>query len=361
MRVQLDAPLLIARTGQDEYVKILVLGGTAFAGRAIVEDALGRGWPVTTFNRGISGSDVVGVTALRGDRCDRAALGTLSAAGPWDAVVDCSGFVPRNVLDAATALGQVAGRYIFVSTVSVYAGWPVHPLTDESAVLECPPDAGPDFGTDTEDGPTRYGYQKSGCEAAARLVFGDRAVALRPGVVLGPREYIGRLPWWLSRAAAGGRFVAPGSADRGIQPVDVRDVAAFALSCIEHQLTGAYNVTAPIGRDTFGDLIDACIAATGSNGEPVWFPDADLLRHGVRQWSEMPLWRTFDGVWKVDSSRAAATGLQCRPLAETVRDTWRWMQESGWTAADSRALEIGLSREREAELLSQLDRDSGSG
>jgi 2'-hydroxyisoflavone reductase len=340
-------------------MKILVLGGTAFAGRAIVEEALARGWAVATFNRGISGSDVPGVTALRGDRYDQAAVGALGATGRWDAVVDCSGFVPRNVLDVARALSPVVGRYVFVSTVSVYADWPVHPLTDESTVLECPPDAGPEFGTDTEDGPTRYGYQKSGCEAAAHLVFGDSAVSLRPGVVLGPREYIGRLPWWLGRAAAGGRFVAPGSPDRGIQPVDVRDLAAFALTCVEQQLSGTYNVTAPIGRDTFGDLVDACVTATGSNGEPVWVPDDDLLRHGVRQWSEMPLWRTFDGVWNVDSSRAAAAGLQCRPLGETVRDTWSWMQESGWTAADSRALEIGLSREREAELLSQLDRDSG--
>lgn len=160
-------------------------------------------------------------------------VAALAAAGPWDAVVDTSGYVPRNTLDVARALAPVAGRYVFMSTVSVYRDWPLKPLSERSEVLYCPPDAGPDYGTDTEDGPTRYGYQKSGCEAAAVAAFGaDRATILRPGVVLGPREYVGRLPWWLRRVAAGGEMLAPGSPDRTIQPVDVRDLAAFALHTI---------------------------------------------------------------------------------------------------------------------------------
>jgi len=270
----------------------------------------------------------------------------------WDVVVDTSGYVPRNVLDVARVLEPVAGRYVFMSTVSVYAGWPVEPLDEGSAVLPCPPDAGPEYGEDTEDGSTRYGYQKSGCEAAAIEVFGaDRVTVLRPGVVLGPREYVGRLPWWLRRTARGGRMVAPGSPERSIQPVDVRNLAGFTLDCIERERSGAFNVAAPVGRETFGGMLAACREATGSDTEPVWVPDEELVRLGVRQWSEMPLWRTMPGTWQVDASEAAAAGLTCRPLTETVRDTWAWMVETGATGDHERAAELGLSPERERQIL----------
>ena len=142
-------------------------------------------------------------------------------------------------------------------------GLAIEPLSERSEVLYCPPDAGPDYGTDTEDGPTRYGYQKAGCEAAAVAAFGaDRTTILRPGVVLGPREYVGRLPWWLRRVAAGGEVMAPGSPDRIIQPVDVRDLAMFALQTIREQSSCAFNVCAPIGSATFGDLLTDCAHST---------------------------------------------------------------------------------------------------
>lgn len=336
-------------------MRLLILGGTAFVGRAVVETGLPGGWSVTTFNRGRSGGDVVGVHAVRGDRTSPADVARLVELGPWDAVVDTSGYVPRNVLAVAGALRPAAGRYVFMSTVSVYAGWPVEPLSEASAVLACRPDAGADFGEDVEDGPTRYGYQKSGCEEAARRVFGENGVTvLRPGVVLGPREYVGRLPWWLRRVAAGGQVVCPGNPERSIQPVDVRDLAEFTLRCIEQDTSGAFNVTAPVGRETFGGLLDACAEATGTNPDFVWVPDEKLAALGVRQWSEMPLWRTTPGVWRVDSSRAQAAGLACRPLAETVRDTWEWLQAAGSIGRHERATEIGLSPQREQQILAAV-------
>ncbi|MFG1901519.1 NAD-dependent epimerase/dehydratase family protein [Micromonospora carbonacea] len=333
-------------------MRLLVLGGTWFVGHAVVTAALNAGWDVTTFNRGTSGPDVDSVRAVRGDRAQPADIDALAAYGPWDAVVDTSGYVPRNTLDVARALAPVAGRYVFMSTVSVYLDWPVKPLSEESEVLYCPPDAGPDYGTDTEDGPTQYGYQKSGCEAAALAAFGpDRTTVLRPGVVLGPREYVGRLPWWLRRVAAGGTVLAPGSPDRSIQPVDVRDLAAFALRTAAEGISGAFNVCAPIGGATFGELLAACADATGAAPRFEWVPDDVLLDQGVRQWSELPLWRTFEGVWRVDPSRAHRAGLLCRPLAETVADTWRWLVETGEVNAHDRATEIGLSRDKEARVL----------
>jgi 2'-hydroxyisoflavone reductase len=336
-------------------MRLLILGGTRFVGHAIATAGLGRGWEVTTFNRGRSGGDVPGARVLRGDRSRAADLVTLAAAGPWDAVVDTSGFVPRDVLAACKHLEPVAGHYVFMSTVSVYRGWPAEPLTEASEVLYCPPDAGPEYGEDTEDGPTKYGYQKSGCELAVTTTFGAaRSTLLRPGVVLGPREYVGRLPWWLSRVAAGGRVLAPGSPDRSIQPVDVRDLAEFAARSAAHGIGGAYNVTAPIGRETFGGMLRACAEITRSNASFAWVPDDQLLAHGVRQWSEIPLWRTFPGVWQVDSAAAHAQGLSCRPLAATVADTWSWMQEGKALGDDERAGEIGISREREQRILSDF-------
>jgi 2'-hydroxyisoflavone reductase len=336
-------------------MRLLVLGGTRFVGWAIVTAAVGRGWRVTTFNRGVSGPDVAGVQALRGDRSQAEDVARLAEAGPWDAVVDTSGYVPRETLAVCERLEPVAARYVFMSTVSVYRGWPVEPLSERSQVMYCPPDAGPEYGEDVEDGPTRYGYQKSGCELAVMQTFGDdRSAVLRPGVVLGPREYVGRLPWWLRRVASGGRVLAPGSPDRSIQPVDVRDLAAFALHAAEHGICGACNVAAPIGGETFGGMLRACAEVTGSGAEFVWVPDSELLAQGVRQWSEVPLWRTFSGVWKVDSGSALAAGLSCRPLAATVADTWSWLRSSGESLNDERATEIGLSREREQQILARL-------
>ena len=161
-------------------MRLLVLGGTQFVGHAIVSAALGLGWEVTTFNRGMSGADVAGVRVLRGDRALAADLARLSAAGPWDAVIDSSGYVPREVLAASECLEPVAARYVFMSTVSVYRGWPVEPLSEASEVLYCPPDAGPDYGEDVEDGPTRYGYQKSGCELAVTSTIRPGALRSSP-------------------------------------------------------------------------------------------------------------------------------------------------------------------------------------
>jgi nucleoside-diphosphate-sugar epimerase len=339
--------------GHNRCMRLLVLGGTRFIGHAIVTAAVGQGWEVTTFNRGLSDADVAGVRAVRGDRARASDLADLATTGrSWDAVVDTSGYVPHDVLAACQRLEPLAGRYVFMSTVSVYRGWPVEPLSHASEVLYCPPDAGPDYGEDTEDGPTRYGYQKSGCELAVNSTFGpERSTILRPGVVLGPREYVGRLPWWLSRIAAGGRVLAPGRPDRSIQPIDVRDLAEFALRTASLDMAGAYNVTAPQGRETFGGMLSACAQATGSDAEFVWVPDEQLLAYGVRQWSEMPLWRTFPGVWQVDSAAAAVKGLYARRLAATVADTWSWMQKADVLSDDERAGEIGISRQREEEIL----------
>ncbi|MGP4113617.1 NAD-dependent epimerase/dehydratase family protein [Streptomyces sp. 4N509B] len=337
-------------------MRILLLGGSWFLGRSIAQQALGRGWEVTAFSRGRSGRHADGVRAVRGDRTSTDDLERLAAEGPWDAVIDTSSadFAPRRVLAGARALESAASRYVYVSTVNAYAGWPDEPLTEESRLLDAPPDADDEFGR--ERGPAGwYGVQKAGSERAVRETFGEgRTVILRPGVILGPEEYVGRLPWWLMRARRGGTMLAPGDPTRGIQPVDVRDVASFALDRAAAEGGGAYNVAAR-GNETMADFLKACVAAVGGGGTLRWVPDEMLVRHGVKQWTELPLWRTAPGVWAVDASAARAAGLDCRPLAQTVADTWTWLHSGGTPVEHPRWTEHGITPEREAAILATLD------
>ncbi|MFG1918128.1 NAD-dependent epimerase/dehydratase family protein [Micromonospora sp. NPDC048898] len=336
-------------------MRLLILGGTWYLGRAIGELALDTGWSVTTFNRGASAPDLAGVEAVRGDRERVEDLRRLAGHGPWDAVIDTIGFVPKQVLNAATALESVVGHYVFLSSVNVYTGWPNEALDDTSALFACPPDANASFGVELGYA-GQYGALKAGCERAVVSVIGtEHSTLLRPGVILGPREYVGRLTWWLGRAARGGRLLVPGPHSRPIQPVDVRDVAQFALHCASSRVSGTYNVTAPMDHATFGDLVESCVAVTGAGTEPVWVDSDWLSAQDVQQWTELPLWRTNPGVWKVDSRRAATAGLRCRPLHETVVETWAWMNSGGAAITGDgeagRAADHGLPPKRESELL----------
>lgn len=331
--------------------RVLVLGGSWFLGRAIAEAAVARRWDTTIFRRGrvASGADPEGVRTVHGDYADPSDVARLAEHGPFDVVVDNLAFTPRETLAVARVLEPVARRYVVISSVSAYVGWPIEPLTEESPILECPPDAGPDPGYDGDPGPTTYGFGKAGCERAVLETFGaGRSVILRPGVILGPGEYLGRTAWWLGRMRRGGKVLAPGRPERGIQPVDVRDVAGFALTTP----AGTFNVTAP-GTETFADFLGACAKAAPAPGgtELVWVDEEVLLNHHVKQWTELPLWRIYAGVWQVDASKARSGGLTTRPIADTVRDTAKWLASGGELVASERAAELGLDPLKEARIL----------
>lgn len=338
----------IIRTMQQ---KLLVMGGTWFLGRATAEAALRLGWDVTVFNRGRSRPAPQGARQISGDRTSTEDLRGLAEAGPWDAVIDTSASeLPPEVVSASSrALKRVVARYVYVSTVNAYEGWPRERLTEDSAVYTEPP---------SEDAPSPEVYGRNKATAERNLVdhFGpDRSVILRPGVILGPGEYVGRLPWWLRRAARGGEILAPGRPEQHIQPIDVRDVARFALEqAAEHKGT-AFNLAAPLeGHATMEDLLQACIDLTGSSGKLRWASNDLLSECGVREWTELPLWRLAPGAWAVDSSRAAAAGLRCRPLRETVSDTWEWLRGGGAAVPHPRSAEHGISEDREAAILAEI-------
>jgi nucleoside-diphosphate-sugar epimerase len=335
-------------------MRLLILGGTWFLGRTIAEHAIEAGYQVTTFSRGRSGRDVPGTIPVRGRREDPDDVARLASSGRWDVVVDTSGYTPETVGLAARMLRDRADRYVLISTVNAYRGWPTEPLTDQSQVYE---DAGdgarpvPSAAKILAPGGIAYGQGKAAGERALARSFAeaDRLV-LRPGVILGPYEYIGRLPWLLRRMDRGGVVLAAGSPSRPIQPVDVRDLSEFVLHAAKTGRSGAMNVTAPLGHATYSGLLESCRSVTGGHCELVWVADDWLAVQDVTPWSEIPLWRTTAGAWRVTSERALAAGLTCRPLPETVADTWAWLRREN-PVPHQRAAEIGLDAVKEEQLL----------
>ncbi|NRQ38798.1 NAD-dependent epimerase/dehydratase family protein [Nonomuraea sp. NN258] len=332
-------------------MRILVLGGTRFVGRVMVEQAITAGHRVTTLNRGLTGSDVPGAEAIRGDRENINDLGRLVTGREWDWVIDTSGYVPAVVGQAARSLAGQAGAYLFLSTISVYPGWPEEAVSESSTTYDCDTAIEDTAEEEATWSAAQYGSYKAGCEQAVLQGFDGAVTILRPGVILGPQENVGRLTWWLNRINRGGEILAPGPPDRPIQPIDIRDLATFALHCLATTTTGVFNTVAPQGRTTFAAMLSACAAAVGVSCELAWVKDEFLLRHGVRQWTELPLWRTHPGTWRVDATRAHDAGLRCRRLQKTVHDTWEWMLKEGGPPANARQDQHGLSPEKERQLL----------
>jgi nucleoside-diphosphate-sugar epimerase len=320
-------------------MKLLVLGGTKFLGRAAVEAALARGDEVTLFNRGETNPELFPeVEKLRGDRD-----GNLSAleGRKWDAAIDPSGFVPRLVRDSAELLRGSVGHYLFVSSASVYAE-PYVAGFDESAPVREPE-------WESEEVMAHYGELKVACEEVVREVFPDAHTNVRAGLIVGPTDPTGRYTYWPLRVDAGGEMLAPAPPDRLIQFVDVRDLGAWLVEACASGATGAFNATSePL---TFANMLAAC-------GDPdvTWVDEDFLLGQGVEPWSDLPLWLagSDEPFLQMSVARALAAGLRIRPAEETARDTLAWAKESGEqlvTDRGERAGRAGLDPAREAELL----------
>lgn len=326
-------------------MRLLLLGGTNFVGRALAEDALARGWEVTALNRGNRPAPE-GVRALTGDRTAEDGLAALGAE-EWDAVVDTWSWAPAAVRDSARALEGRVGHYTYISSRSVYA-YPMRGAADESAAVV---DSSPDL-----TGEVPYAEAKRGAELALEAQYAGRALLVRAGLILGPHEDIGRLPWWLGRIARGGPVLAPGPREQALQYIDVRDLARWTLDATRARLGGPYNVVSPSGHTTMGELLEACVRATGSGADLRWTAPEKILAAGVAPWTELPIWlapgELYEFLHSGSVARAEAAGLRCRPVAETVEDTWAWLRSIGGVApqrADRPA--VGLCAEREAELL----------
>jgi 2'-hydroxyisoflavone reductase len=318
-------------------MRLLVLGGTIYLGRHLVAEALLRGHEPTLFHRGRHGADLFPqVEHVLGDRAgDLAAL----RGRTWDAAIDTSGYEPDHV---ARSSRLDVGHLVFVSSGSVYRDWPAEAVDEDSPVW-----------SEGDD----YGALKAACERAAEAALPGRVAHLRAGALAGPHDTAFRLAWWVQRIARGGEVVAPAPPERTLQLIDARDLAAWMLDLAERRVAGTFNATGPPGRDTMGDVLDAAVAATGAGARLRWFDDDALLAAGVEPWMELPLWipeRDGPGTWRMDTARAQAAGLRCRPVADTVASTWAWLRDGGADELDEWGVKgraRGLDPDRERALL----------
>ncbi len=296
-------------------MRLLVLGGTAFVGRHLVEVALGRGHAVTLFTRGRTNPGLFpDAERVLGDRESDLSL---LAGREFDAVVDTSGYLPRLVRGSAELLAGRVERYVFVSTLSVYED---AEALDESSPTQQAVDP------ESEDVSEAYGPLKALCEQTVEAVFPGAALVIRPGLVVGRYDYTGRFGYWPTRIAAGGEVLAPGRPGNRVWLIDARDLAEWTIRMIESSAVGIYNVAGPDSALSMGELLDECRRTTGSDASLTWVDDAFLLEHGVVPYTELPLWvPDMDGGYPlIDVRKAVATGLTFRPIAETIRDTLDW-------------------------------------
>ncbi|GAA2086438.1 SDR family oxidoreductase [Kitasatospora saccharophila] len=323
-------------------LSLLVLGGTRFVGRTLVEAAVAAGHRVTLFNRGLTApalfADAAGVETVVGDR-------TVDLSGldgrRWDAVVDVAGYHPEVVRRSVAALAGRVGRYVFVSSLSV--------LADQATVQD---EGGELLDLEGELAPHQfYGARKAACERIVLDAYGELAGVVRPGMVVGPYDTTDRFPYWPRRFQRGGRVLLPGGPDDAAQFIDARDLAEWILGCVERQRGGVHHVT---GRTLpFGEFFAACRAVVNPAAEPVWVGSERLLRAGVDPWMGVPMWIAGPecaAINRVDVSRALAAGLTYRPLAETIADTLAWDNARGGPAPGAE----GLTAEAERRLLDEL-------
>jgi 2'-hydroxyisoflavone reductase len=318
-------------------MKLLVLGGTKFLGRHAVAAALAARHEVTIFTRGQTNPELFPeVEHLTGNRD-----GELDAlrGRAFDGVVDTSGYVPRIVRQSAELLRDRVSRYVFVSSISVYADFS-QPVTESTAVAEL---ADPTSEAVMED----YGALKAACERVIEETYGDRSARVRAGLIVGPYDPTDRFTYWPRRIARGGVVLGPGDPDAPVQFVDARDLAAWLVKLALDGPGGTFNATGPAEPLTFAAFLERARTATGSDADLVWVDEERVLAAGVEPWTELPLWlpgSEHAGMARADTSKALAAGLTFRPVEETVADTLAWDR----TVAGERPT---LTPEREQEIL----------
>lgn len=315
---------------------LLIVGGTRFVGRHISEQALARGHRVTLLHRGVSQAPTLG--AAEHLLADRDQLGGVLDGRSFDATIDVCAYWPHQVRSLASALGDRAGHYVHISSVSAYAESATRG-GDESLPLATVETDDPDALPMTND---NYGALKALCEAAAKDSFGSESTAIvRPTYVVGPYDQSGRFTWWVDRIARGGLVACPGPADNPMQVIDARDQATWVLGLAEQRISGAFHSCSPEPPWSFGDMLEEIRAALDSDAELRWV-SPDLVGD-----APYPLWSPApEGLMALSPAAARATGLSPRPFAETVRDTAAWMRAAAWHKDG-----VGVDPDHEAGLL----------
>lgn len=328
-------------------MRILILGGTVFLGRHLVDAAQARGHSVTLFNRGQHNPELFpDVEKLRGDRD-----GGLDALRGrcWDAVIDTCGYVPRIVRQSAELLAGSVGHYTFISSLSVYADFSAPGMDEQSLVGTLD-----DESVEQVTGET-YGPLKALCEKEVeRVCSGNRkSLLVRAGLIVGPDDISDRFTYWPHRVAQGGEVLAPGHPDERVQFIDVRDLSEWVIHATENGVSGPVNATGPDYPLSMKALLQECAQVSGSDACITWVSESFLLEQGAAPWSELPLWVPVEsdsssrGFSAMNIDRSKETGMRFRPLSETIRDTLAWSA----TRPSDYAFKAGLTGERESALL----------
>ena len=330
-------------------MRILIIGGTRFLGRHLVDAALERSHDVTLFNRGKSNPDLFPrLETIIGDReKDVEKLG--EAGRIWDAVIDTSGYFPRIVRLSAEVLAPRVARYVFISSISVYENFKKVGINESDPVGKIEDETVEEITGET------YGPLKALCEQAVENIFGfERTLIIRPGLIVGPHDPTDRFTYWPVRVARGGDVLAPQKPEAAIQIIDVRDLAEWIISLIQQNASGIYNATGPDYELTIGKLLEVSKQVSGSDANFRWASVDFLNQNKIEPWSDMPTWVPDDeegvGFSRVDVSKAMEAGLTFRPLEDTVRDTLEWAQ----TRPPGYVWRAGLAAEREQEVLGLL-------
>ncbi|MAT41914.1 MAG: epimerase [Anaerolineaceae bacterium] len=325
-------------------MNILLIGGTVFLGRHLVDAALANGHSVTLFNRGKTNADLYPeVKKLRGDRTIVNDLKILQDH-QWDAVIDTCGYYPHLVKLSANALADFVERYVFISSISVYGEPPTDPNIDENtSVAQFTSENLEDYKEES------YGNRKALCEQIVEAELPDRTLNIRPGLIVGPYDPSDRFTYWPARLQRGGTVLAPGSPDAPIQIIDVRDLAEWTIRLIENQQTGIFNATGSKAPLSMHQVLEDCKHVAGNQADFVWVDDGFLLAHQVTPFTDLPLWLPSfaHAMQQVNINKALKAGLTFRPLAETIRDTLAWDN----TRPSNMQRINGITPARESELL----------
>lgn len=336
-------------------MKILIIGGTKFLGRHLITAAQGGGHEVTLFNRGRhSAEDFAGVEQIHGER--HSDLDKLDGR-KWDAVIDTCGYLPQSVKISAQALKDAVNQYVFISSISAYAGFGKPDFDESAPAAELNEEQAKKANEIDPKGELTgailgemYGALKVLCEREAEKAMPGRVLQVRSGLIVGSFDPTDRFTYWVMRVARGGEILAPGTPGRFVQIIDARDLSEWIVKAIEQNANGIYNVTGKPFELTMQAMLDEIENVSASDARLTWVSEEFLNQEEVGAWGEMPLYlpessEEMKGFLAANIDKALQTGLAFRPLRETIRDTLVWRK------AQTGELKAGIDAERESYLL----------
>ncbi len=317
---------LLQDTNPSRKLNLLVLGGTNFIGPHMVERAIERGHTVTLFNRGKTNTHLFpDLEKLKGNRDPDVEGGLATLQGrEWDAAIDTASFYPRWVNASASLLADHIDQYVFISSISVYKDGSVHGMTEDAEVGTIEDE------TSEDRSGGKYGPLKALCEQTAHSAMGGRATSIRPGFIVGPRDKaLNRFPMWVMRVDKREEIVAPGTPDDPVQLIDARDLAAFAVHCIEQKIAGEFNAVGPKDQLGVGAMIDGLKEGCDTDPKVTWVSNRFIEESGI----QVPFVPCISpdseaaGYGTVSNAKAVAAGMTFRSVADSARDSLKWIEE----------------------------------